>query len=520
MQHRILLASPVRQKEHVLAQFLEALKLLDCTGIDLNFAFVDDHNEHDLLTKFSVENPNVRIFPGSPEDSYICDETTHYWRENLIWKIASYKNQFIKLALEEGYDYLFLIDSDLYVQPQTLKHLIALQKDIVSEVFWTRWQPNTIPLPQVWVTGHYQMYSAPRGERINQEEILKSTGEFIQMLSVPGTYKVGMLGACTLIGKDALSKGVSFSQIYNLELWGEDRHFCIRAAALNLELYADTHYPPYHIYRESELEGLKEYKRQLGINVELNVKPPDIETTVSSAPQVSIKGSKITLAMLVRNEANRYLEKILEHASTFIDEAVILDDASEDNTVEVCRTVLSGIPLTLVSNPEAGFNNEIVLRKQLWEMVIATKPDWILILDADEIFEDKAAKVLKELAKVQEIDHFSFRLYDMWNETFYREDTYWRAHTVYRPFMVRHVPEYQWIWRETPQHCGRVPLNIYQLPGALCQLRLKHLGWMKAEDRLNKYNRYKQLDPNAIYGIAEQYESILDPQPNLVLWEE
>jgi len=516
MQHRILIASPVRQKEPVLAQFLESLNLLDSTGVDLDFAFVDDHNEHDLLNKLLTEKSNVRVFPGIPEDSYFCDETTHYWRENLIWKIASYKDQFIKLALEEGYDYLFLIDSDLYVQPQTLKHLIALQKDIVSEVYWTRWQPKTFPLPQVWVSGHYQMHSAPRGETLNQEEINKRTAEFLQMLSIPGTYKVGMLGACTLISKKALSLGVSFSEIYNLDLWGEDRHFCIRAAALNLELYADTHYPPYHLYRESELEGLKEYKKQLGIYVE----PQDIAPAVSVDSKNTIKGSRITLAMLARNEANRYLERVLKHASHYIDEAVILDDASEDNTIEVCKALLNGIPLTLVSNPEPGFNNEIILRKKLWEMAIATKPDWILVLDADEIFEDKTFEIIRELAKAQEIDHYFFRLYDMWNETSYREDTYWKAHTIYRPFMIRYVPEKNYVWKETPQHCGRLPLNIYELPGALSQLRLKHLGWMKEEDRLDKYNRYKQLDPDAVYGIAEQYESILDTQPNLILWEE
>jgi hypothetical protein len=310
--------------------------------------------------------------------------------------------------------------------------------------------------------------------------------------------------------------GVSFSQIYNLDLWGEDRHFCIRAAALNLELNADTHYPPYHIYRESELEGLGDFKKQIGVNVE----SPVIETTISIDLKSANKGSRITLAMLVRNEADRYLETVLKSASLYIDEAVILDDASEDNTVEICKTVLKGIPWTIVSNPKTGFNNEILLRKQLWEMVIATEPDWILILDADEVFEDKASKVLKELAKVQEVDHYSFRLYDMWNENSYREDTFWRAHTVYRPFMVRYVPEFNWIWRETPQHCGRLPLNIYQLPGGLSQLRLKHLGWMKEEDRLAKYNRYKLLDPDAVYGIAEQYESILDPQPNLIPWVE
>lgn len=285
MQPRILLASPVRQKECILVQFLESLNLLDSTGLELSFAFVDDHNEHDLLKRFLTEKSNVYVFPGSPEDSYVCDEKTHYWRENLIWKIAAYKDQFIKLALEEGYDYLFLIDSDLYVQPQTLKHLISLQKDIVSEVYWTRWQPDTVPLPQVWVTGHYQMYYAQRGEMLDQEEINKRTEQFLHMLSVPGTYKVGMLGACTLISKKALALGVSFRQIYNLDLWGEDRHFCIRAAALNLELYADTHYPPFHMYRESELKGLSDYKKLQGIDVE----PPDSDTTVAVDPDKTKK---------------------------------------------------------------------------------------------------------------------------------------------------------------------------------------------------------------------------------------
>lgn len=534
MPQRVLLASPVRQKEPVLVQFLESLKLLDSTEVALDFAFVDDHNEHDLLQIFSPIKSNVRVFPGSPEDFYVCDEHTHQWRESLIWKIAGYKDQFIKLAFEEGYDFLFLVDSDLYLQPPTLKHLIALEKDIVSEVFWTKWQPNASSLPQVWVKGHYQLYESQRGEVLSQEEINQRTDEFLQMLSIPGTYKVGMLGACTLISRKALASGVSFKEIYNLDLWGEDRHFCIRAAVLNLELYADTHYPPYHIYRESELAGLEEYKKRIGISGETFslTELPLIEETDSHSttgthdvPSSRIlnhehRTSKITLAMLVRNEADRYLETVLKKASLYIDAAVILDDASEDNTVELCKTFLNGIPWTIVSNPKTRFNNEIVLRKQLWEMTIATEPDWILILDADEIFEDKASEVLKELAKVQGVDHYSFRLYDMWNNNSYREDTYWRAHTVYRPFMVRYVPEFNWIWRETPQHCGRLPQNIFALPGELSHLRLKHLGWMKEEDRLHKYDRYKLLDPGAIYGIAEQYESILDPKPNLIPWVE
>ncbi len=108
----------------------------------------------------------------------------------------------------------------------------------------------------------YALYKSGR-EPLSEAEITKRTQKFLQMLSRPGTYKVGGLGACTLISQQALSRGVSFGEIYNLGLTGEDRHFCVRAVALGLELYADTHYPPFHIYRESELSKLHEYKENL-----------------------------------------------------------------------------------------------------------------------------------------------------------------------------------------------------------------------------------------------------------------
>lgn len=520
MKRRVLVASPVRQKEVVLAEFLESLEMLDTSGLRLDFAFIDDNNGHDLLDAFARGKGNVRVFPAESGDTYLCDETTHYWREDLIWKVAAFKNRFIKLALEEGYDYLFLVDSDLYLHPKTINHLVSLGKDIVSEVYWTRWEPGMVPLPQVWAGDQYRLYHTRRGEVLSEEEVNQRTAEFMQMLSEPGTYKVGGLGACTLISRKALSVGVSFSEIYNLGFIGEDRHFCIRAAALGLELYADTHYPPFHIYRESELPALSAYKERIvqsGNGANFNS-----GCTASTPVQHGRgdKGSRITLAMLVRNEAGRYLERVLENAALYIDSAVILDDASEDDTVEVCRRVLGSIPLTLVSNKEPCFNNEIVLRKQLWEMAVGTGPDWILILDADEVFEDSAPGVLRELAQRPGIYYYSFRLYDMWDEHLYREDAYWCAHKWYRPFMVRYVPGFNYLWKETPQHCGRLPQNVQELKGEASGLRIKHLGWMKPEDRLKKYYRYKQLDPESVYGIAEQYQSILDPRPKLVPWVE
>lgn len=511
MTAKVLVASPVRQRENILKEFLESLEKLDTAGVDLAFAFIDDNNQHKLLRQFQQRIGNVRVFQEKSQDNYHCDEKTHYWQEELIWKVAGFKNRLIKLALEENFDYLFLVDSDLYLHPKTIKHLIEVQKDIVSEVFWTKWNPDLIPLPQVWVSDHYQLYSAKRQENLSEEEVNQRTRDFINMLSRPGTYKVGGLGACTLINRKALLKGVSFDEIYNLSLWGEDRHFCIRAVALGLELYADTYYPPFHIYRQSDLEQLQEYKK--------SIVKAKVSTKQTAKSKKKAMGSRITLAMLVRNEAQRYLKEVLEQGKEYADRVAILDDASDDDTAELCKGIL-GKKLTLVSNDQPCFHNEIVLRKQLWDLALSTKPDWIMILDADEIFETCAPGELRQLAENKDAYYYSFRLYDMWNETHFREDSYWSAHRIYRPFMVRYVPGFNYRWQETPLHCGRFPLNITDFKGLDSQLRIKHLGWVKSEDRLKKYYRYKELDPRGLYGISEQYESILDPLPRLVPWEE
>jgi hypothetical protein len=514
----ILVASPVRQKPAILKEFLWSLENLDTTGLTVAFVFIDDNEEKsDLLQQFAAARPNVRIFAGEEmRNAYLCNETTHYWRENLIWKVAAFKDRFISLARGEDFDFLFLVDSDLVLHPKTLVHLSGLGKDIISEVYWTVWQPGIIPLPQVWVGDQYRLHPMRRGEVLEEQEVSRRREEFLAMLRRPGVYKVGGLGACTLISRRAISTGVSFAEIYNLGFIGEDRHFCIRAVALGLELYADTHYPPYHIYRESDLPGLAAYKERYFPAVAAEA----LAASVESVDKQTVKESRITLAMLVRNEADRYLERVLKHAAQYIDNAVILDDASNDDTVAVCRKVLRDIPLIMVSNDKPSFDNEIVLRKQLWDLAVRTSPDWILILDADEIFEDPAVRGLRALAANTAVDVYSFRLYDMWDEGHYREDTYWRAHHYYRPFMVRYIPGFCYEWQETPQHCGRFPRNVMQLKRATSDLRVKHLGWMNPADRLAKYVRYKELDPGGRYGIMEQYNSILDPKPNLVAWEE
>ncbi|UKS29087.1 glycosyltransferase [Paenibacillus sp. HWE-109] len=230
--------------------------------------------------------------------------------------------------------------------------------------------------------------------------------------------------------------------------------------------------------------------------------------------------SKLTLSMIVKNESQRYLVHALSKHRDWIDEAVIIDDGSTDDTVAICQELLSGIPLHVIQNTESRFSNEVQLRKQQWEATIQSNPEWILNLDADEIMDDQFANQVRPLIDHCEQDAIYFRLYDMWNESSYREDAYWSAHHTYRPFLLRYKPNFAYLWRETPQHCGRFPATIQMFTYLCHAARVKHYGWAKPEDRKSKYERYMKLDPDAQYGWKEQYESILDVYPQLVKWEE
>ncbi|MBV6716774.1 glycosyltransferase [Paenibacillus chitinolyticus] len=638
MTTRILIASPIYQKPSILNEFLASIDALDKTDLEADLFFIDDNKDiqsTQLLAAFPYSSGQKFILPGFLTSYHSTEENNHQWKEETIWKVANYKNKIIEYCLEENYDYLFLIDSDLVLHPQTLQQLLSNQKDIISNIFWTQWDlDKDIHYPQVWISDHYNQFQVKRGEIISQEEKHSRRNVFFQQLKQPGLYQVGGLGACTLINSRALRSGVNFSEIPNINFMGEDRHFCIRAAVLGYELYVDTHYPAFHIYREKDLEKLPDFKNNHGIVheqiklyqvkksitngfqsfgtshydlghksnwipyftdkmvEELNelseseaennlisrlkvtcqvsniVLTPDqenfnaefrlincgiekakrftdhflcrshikfdretrrylidsfeiIESAKTSAPFILRKPKKITLSMTIKNESKRYLERVLKEHIHYIDEAVIIDDCSTDNSIEICESILKTIPYHIIRNDNSLFHTEYKLRELQWKETAATDPDWILNMDSDELFETKFRRDIHKIIDQDNFDTICFRLYDFWSENYYREDKYWSAHLNYKPFLVRFNPAAKYRWNDKKQHSGRFPDNILKdFQVGTSKLRVKHLGWMNPLDRLEKFKRYMSLDPDGLYGSIEQYNTILDEKPNLVIWKE
>lgn len=507
---RVLIASPVRQRPEILQPFLTSLTELDLDGLAVEVAFVDDNDDPAstaLLHGFDPGVP-VRFLPPGPPSGQVYDTegATHEWLPSLMERVGGFKDRFLQICADEGFDAVFLVDSDLVLHPRTVHQLLAAGVPICSEVFWTRWRPDEPELPQVWMHGQFALFPIGRHETLDGDEVRRRADAFVAMLREPGVYPVGGLGACTLIRREAVERGVSFAVIPNLVLVGEDRDFCVRAAALGLPLHVDTHVPALHLYRAEDLARIDGFRAAAAAPAE----------PAARSPWRKAAGNRIVLSMVVRNEAGGRLEEVLRHAATYVDAAVIVDDASTDDTVAVCHAALGDLPHEVVSLDRSRFAREHELRRIQWEHTLAAEPDWILNLDADERFEDAIRDHVRLLVDQVDVDAIAFRIYDMWNDTQYRSDGLWLGHTTHRILLLRPVPGMAADWPASDQHAGRFPPSAGQLAQWTCTVRLQHLGWSTDAVRRAKHERYMRLDPEGRWGRLEQYASVLDEDPRLV----
>ncbi len=471
---KLLIGSPIKQKTSILEVFLENLVKMDLDGLEVSYFFIDDNIEEsssELLKKFQKANKNVILknyldFGYEPGLNY-QNQDTHSWKKSLIERITTFKDAIIKYAQNNSFDYLFFVDSDIIMNPQTIKHLIKQNVDIVSEVFWTSWNPGDNLAPQVWLQDESKLYIRNWDSEYSKSEIKQYTKDFVAKLKIPGLYEVGGLGACTLISKYALTKDLSFQCIPNISFWGEDRHFCIRAQVLGLKLYVDTFYPAYHIYRESYLSGVDDYI-QNGFNPHAFIYNPlarskrnlknKIKNLVCSKinnfkilwreysnsrflkHRVVNTEEKITLTMVVKTEKdNNYLEKILKQTLKYVDEFVIFVSSKED--IALIKKILVNKKTHIIKIDINNFN-----RQKQWEETLKFNPDWLLFLDSDEIFDNKIIKDIKYMLKNREVDVYTFNIKTQNNCYKY-------------PHLIRFQPHF----RYQKQFVGRLPKNILRL---------------------------------------------------------
>lgn len=223
--------------------------------------------------------------------------------------------------------------------------------------------------------------------------------------------------------------------------------------------------------------------------------------------------------MIGRNEAQRYLREVLEHLAPLVDMIVYTDDASEDATPDIFREFGAHV----YQNSESLFGvHEGRCRQAAWDNLTrhAQTGDWILAIDCDEkLFATDPAKPLFKLLQNTQYYGLAVTFVHMWNERHYRVDKAWAPEAQTRIFRFVEgspIPDNQLACGSAPEY-----VHLMELTGKVLSdtgLVMQHLGYMRAQDRQIKHDRYMEIDGGRFHSLPH-LQSIIDPNPTLVPWE-
>lgn len=136
------------------------------------------------------------------------------------------------------------------------------------------------------------------------------------------------------------------------------------------------------------------------------------------------------------------------------------------------------------------------------------KPDWVLPLDADEVFDPEMTRDdLEHLTRRGEIG-FHFYIVNLWND----EEHYHRGLSFWNVRFFQYRPDLGLDYQRKNVHCGLAP-GVFYSYGGYAPYFILHRGLMNQGDRQRKVDRYKKYDPRAIYKGREYYDAIAQNPP-------
>lgn len=209
-------------------------------------------------------------------------------------------------------------------------------------------------------------------------------------------------------------------------------------------------------------------------------------------------------------EASRYLEQVLNRALFWADDLhVSLDSRAGDEEWEIVSnyaTAYERLNLTWEAN-EGRF------RARAWHMLEKMSPsgeDFIICLDADEVIADH---LLVRMAATEFPGHqIQWRFHEMWTPNQYRIDGFWKPYPAGIMFPFRENGHFL----DRPLASGRQPTYVANLPASRVIGDILHYGYLRPEDRVNKYDRYMRLDGGKYHNMGH-LQSIIQP-PSLEAW--
>lgn len=181
----------------------------------------------------------------------------------------------------------------------------------------------------------------------------------------------------------------------------------------------------------------------------------------------------ISAIIIVKNAA-AHIRRCLASLD-FVDEIIVLDSGSDDDTVEICRTFTEKVFIT--DWPGFGPQKNRALAK--------AQSDWVLSIDADEWI---SPTLRTEIIKLLRSETIPYQAYKIPRLSYYCGQCIrygdWRSDRPLRLFQRQHAQFSSDLVHESVHTSG----HIGQLHGLI-----EHLAFSNMEEVLNKMNLYSSL---------------------------
>lgn len=233
---------------------------------------------------------------------------------------------------------------------------------------------------------------------------------------------------------------------------------------------------------------------------------------------------KILAMLRIKNE-EEWIGKVLEAASPLVDGFVILDDGSTDGTPNICKQFPKVLHYETQYKPDL---DEVRDKERLLQLTLAQEPDWVIALDGDEVLEEGAAELIRQVISTIDRNNpqytaFSMQFLYFWNdkETYRIEDSIYGNFWQKRLFTTWGQEVNELTFRPTGHggnfHCGSVPSNLAGKSRAI-DVKVKHYGYLWKEQREKKKKWYEELDPAAAH--KGYYDHLTEEEGMELAWWE
>jgi glycosyltransferase involved in cell wall biosynthesis len=217
-------------------------------------------------------------------------------------------------------------------------------------------------------------------------------------------------------------------------------------------------------------------------------------------------GEAVIVGMMRIKSEQRWIARVLESMLPVCEKIFILDDHSEDHTVEICRSFPQ---VQLWESPFEGVQ-ETRDKNYLLEKVEAEVPggSWVVCIDGDEQLADGAETHIRKMTQTApaRLNVFKFRVVYLWDsEAQYRADGIYAD--FYRTSLFRLVPGQRFKSSAGGGfHCGNAPE-----PGGAPRtaVNILHYGYLHRADRVRKYEWYNSADKQPIPPDEDGYRHMV-----------